>query len=159
MIRTGNFLETPFTDVISSLQRQGATGTLTCTAGGYEKTVCLKSGQVIFAASQDMRDRLGEIMVATGQITRSQLERALELHRKSAGIKKIGAVMVENGFVTPKDLFNGLKHQVRSIIHGLILLTEGTFRFTEALPPDVIPLQINMEELLREVIQQVKKSR
>jgi Domain of unknown function (DUF4388) len=65
--------------------------------------------------------------------------------------------MVENGFVTPKDLFNGLKHQVKSILLSLILLTEGTFRFAEALPPDVIPLQINMEELLREVIQQMKK--
>jgi len=159
MARTGNFLETPFSDVVVSLQQQAATGTLTCAAGGYEKSVCLKSGQIIFATSQDVRDRLGEIMVATGKITRSQLEKALDLHKKSAGLKKIGAVMVENGFVTPKDLFNGLKHQVRSIIYSLILLTEGAYRFTEVLPPDVIPLQINMEELLREVIQQMKQGR
>lgn len=154
---TGNFLQTPFSDVITSLLQQGATGTLTCTAGSHAKSVCVKSGQIIFATSQDVQDRLGEIMVKTGKISRSQLEKCLTLHNKSAGLKKIGAVMVESGFVTPKDLFIGLKHQVRSIIYSLFLLAEGAYRFTEDLPPDVIPLQINMEELLREVIQQMKQ--
>jgi len=157
--RTGNLQETPFSDVVTSLQQQAATGTLTCSVGDYEKSICLKSGQIIFATSQDVRDRLGEIMVSTGKITRNQLERALELHKNNAGLKKIGAIMVENGFVTPKDLFNGLKHQVRNIIHSLILLNKGTYRFTEVLPADVIPLQIDMEELLREVIHQMKKGR
>jgi hypothetical protein len=96
-------------------------------------------------------------MVRSGKITRSQLERALKLHKKSAGLKKIGAIFVENGFVTPKDLFNGLKLQVRGIIHSLFHLTEGPYRFDERMPADVIPLQINMEELLREVIQQMKQ--
>ena len=156
---TGNFRETPFSDVVMLLQQQAATGTLTCMAGGYEKSVCLKSGHIIFATSQDVRDRLGEIMVSTGKITRRQLDKSLELHAKNAGLKKIGAIMVENGFVTPKDLYNALKYQVRIIIYSLILLTEGTYRFAEILPPDVIPLQIDMEELLRDVIHQMKQGR
>jgi len=96
-------------------------------------------------------------MVKNGKITRSQLERSLDLHRKSAGLKKIGAIFVENGFISPKELFNGLKLQVRGIIHSLFLLTEGTYQFEERLPADTIPLQINMEDLLRDVIQQMKQ--
>jgi len=154
---TGNLTETPFSDVITDLRLQTATGTLTCGAGTGARSVYVKSGQIIFATSNDERDRLGEVMVAAGKITRSQLERALSLHQKSAGLKKIGAIFVENGFVTPKDLFNGLKLQVRGIIHHLFLLTEGPYQFDERMPADVIPLQINMEELLREVIEQMKQ--
>jgi len=156
---TGNLIETPFTDVITVLRQQKATGTLTCGSGIAARSVYVKSGQIIFATSQSERDRLGEVMVADGKITRSQLERALSLHKKSAGLKKIGAIFVENGFVTPKDLFNGLKLQVRGIIRQLFLMTEGPYQFDEVMPPEVIPLQINMEELLKEVIEQMKQEK
>jgi hypothetical protein len=154
---SGNLNETPFSDVIAKLCQQEATGTLTCRAKGTEKSVYLKNGQIIFSTSKDENDRLGEIMVKNGRITRSQLERSLDLHRKSAGLKKIGAIFVENGFISPKELFNGLKLQVKGIIYSLFLLTEGTYQFEERLPADTIPLQINMEDLLRDVIQQMKQ--
>lgn len=154
---SGNLIETPFSDVIAVLRQQKATGTLTCGSGSNEKSLYVKNGNIIFATSKDENDRLGEIMVKNGQITRIQLERALKLHQNSAGLKKIGAIFVENGFVSPKDLFNGLKLQVRAIILSLFLLTEGPYNFIEQLPADVIPLQIDMEDVLREVIQQMKQ--
>jgi hypothetical protein len=159
MSLTGNFKETPFSVVVAALSQQGATGTLICVAGRFEKSVYLKSGQIVFAASKDESDRLGETMVRVGMITRSQLSKTLELHQKSMGLKKIGAVMVEHGFVTPKELFNGLKHQVRGILRGLLLLTEGTYSFKETIPRDIIPLQISMDELMREAAQPVKRDK
>ncbi len=154
---SGNLIETPFSDVIAVLRQQKATGTLTCGTGPDEKSLYVKNGHIIFATSKDERDRLGEIMMKNGKITRGQLDRALKMHQNSAGLKKIGAIFVEQGFVSPKDLFNGLNTQVRAIIHSLFLLTEGPYNFEERLPADVIPLQINMEELLRDVIQQMKQ--
>jgi hypothetical protein len=154
---TGNFIETPFSQVVTALRRQSATGTLICAAERYEKSVYLKSGQIIFAASKDERDRLGETMVRAGMITQSQLRKTLELHRTSPVNKKIGSVMVEQGFVTPKELFNGLKFQVREILRGLLLLTEGAYRFEESIPRDIIPLQINMDDLMREAAQQAQR--
>ncbi len=154
---SGNLLETPFSDVIAVLRLQKATGTLVCGSGETEKSVYVKNGQIIFATSKDERDRLGETLVKNGKITRSQLERALILHKKNAGLKKIGAIFVENGFVSPKDLFNGLKLQVRGIIHSLFVTTDGPYQFQERMPDHVIPLQIDMEELLREVIEQMKQ--
>ena len=156
---SGNLSTTPFSDVIAVLRQQGATGTLTCVKGTSARSVYVKGGQIIFATSTDERDRLGEVMVADGKITRSQLERALSLHQKSAGLKKIGAIFVENAFVTPKDLFNRLKLQVRGIIRYLFLMTEGSYQFEERMPANVIPLQINMEELLRDIIEQMKKGK
>ncbi len=156
---SGNLSDTPLTDVISILRLQKATGTLTCRAGDVEKCIYVQGGQIIFATSKEERDRLGEVLVREGKITRPQLERSLQTHRKSAGVKKIGAIFVESGYVSPKDLFNGLKTQVRTIIHSLFLLHEGSYHFEEQLPSDVIPLPINMEEVLRDVIQQMKRAK
>ncbi len=156
---SGNLSQTPLTDILSTLRQQKATGTLTCDTDTGAKCLYVQDGQIIFATSKDEHDRLGEVMVREGKITRAQLERALQTHQKSAGIKKIGAIFVENGYVSPKDLFNGLKVQVRTIISSLFLLNEGAYRFDERLPPDVIPLPLNMEELLREIIQHMKNTK
>lgn len=154
---SGNFSETPFTDILTVLRLQKATGTLVCEVEGAEKQVFVKSGQIIFASSHEERDRLGETMVKMGMIDRAQLNKALAMHKKSSGLKKIGAIFVELGYVAPKDLFAGLKQQVRNILHSLFSVEEGAYQFTENIPSDVIPLQINIEELLREVIQQMKE--
>jgi hypothetical protein len=154
---SGNFQETCLADVLEVLRLQKATGTLVCRCSGTEKSVHVQQGKIIFAASTDPQDRLGEILVKSGKLRQDHLDAVLQLHRKNAGLKKIGALLVENGFVSPKDLFNGLKLQVKGIIHGLFLRDDGEYRFEERLPSDVIPLQLNMEELVQEVIQQMKK--
>jgi len=154
---SGNFSETPFSDIITVLRLQKATGALACSVSGVRKTVYVKNGQIVFANSTDEKDRLGEVFVKAGMINRDQLASALELHKKSSGLRKTGAILVEMGFLSPKDLFSGLKQQVRGILHSLFIVEEGEFEFSEELPSEVIPLSIDIGELLREVIQQLKE--
>ena len=153
---SGNFSETPFSDIITVLRLQKANGTLACMVSGTEKHVYVKQGQIVFASSRDEKDRLGEVLITMGMIDRGQLNRALEVHRKDRGLKKIGAIFVELGYLAPKDLFNGLKQQVRSILHSLFVIEEGAYDFSEDIPAEVIPLSIDIGELLREVIEQLK---
>ena len=154
---SGRFQETTFFDVLEILRLHKATGTIVCVHDRVEKSVCVKNGQVIFASSTDIQDRLGEVLVKAGKISRSQLEKVLQLHQKSAGLIKIGALFVENGYLTPKDLFNGLKLQVNQILHSVLTWNTGEYRFEERLPDNVIPLVINIEDLLRDAKRQSKK--
>lgn len=154
---SGNFSETPFSDIITVLRLQKATGALVCSVCGFQKNVYVKNGQIVFARSTDEKDRLGEVFVNAGMVNPDQLNSALEIHAKSSGLKKIGAILVELGYLSPKDLFNGLKQQVRGILRSLFIVDEGEYEFTEDLPADVIPLSIDIGELLREVIQQLKE--
>ena len=77
---SGKFSVTSFSDVIAVIRQQQATGTLVCISKGMEKTVVVKQGQIIFASSRDERDRLGEILVQAGKLTRQQLNSALDVH-------------------------------------------------------------------------------
>jgi len=153
----GNIQATPLADILEGLRQMKATGTLTLKNRGMTKYIYFRAGQIVFAASTDVNDRLGEILIKCCKLSREHLEHALRLSKKSAGLKKLGALLVENGFVTPKDLFIGLKTQVKDIIFSLFLWSEGEYRFEEQLPSDIIQLQINIKELITEIIKRIKQ--
>lgn len=154
---SGTIQVTPLPDILEHLRQTKATGTLTVRGGVVAKSIYLKGGQIVFAASTDSGDRLGETLVRCCNLSRENLDRALALSNKSAGLKKLGAILVENGFLTPKDLFSGLKTQVKEIIYGLFLWNDGDYRFEERLPADVIQLQINIQDLIAEIIERIKR--
>jgi len=154
---SGNIQDVPLPAILQELQQGKATGTLIVRSSSVEKSIQIKNGQIIFATSTDGQDRLGEMLVRTGMLSRENLEAALKEYQKHAGIKKIGAILVEHGFISPKNLFTGLKTQVKDIIYSLFLLDSAEYRFEERLSPDVIQLQINLQELITEIIERIKR--
>lgn len=62
--------------------------------------------------------RLGELLVATGQLTRRQLEDVLE--RQKSSTKKIGELLVESGYVQPHQVDQGLKLQQKLVTAALV---------------------------------------
>ena len=154
---SGNIKETSLPDVLEGLKAMRTTGTLVVQSGDLKKSVYVDDGKIVFASSSDNADRLGEVMIRAGKLTREDLEAALQISKRLAGFKKFGAILVENKFVSPADLFSGLKLQVKEIITSLLLLDEGTYQFDPKLPPDIIPLQINLQEIVQELIQRMQK--
>jgi hypothetical protein len=155
---SGKIQVTPLPDVLEQLRQSNATGTLTVRSKDILKCIYVKDGQIVFATSSGIHDRLGEILVKTGKLKRENLDHALKLFKNGAGLKKLGAILVENGLVAPKDLFSALRIQVKDIIFSLFLLTEGEYFFVESLPSDIIQLQIGFEDLISEIIQRMKQT-
>jgi len=154
---SGNIKSTPLSDILEDLRQRKATGTLTLRRGNVEKSIHVKDGQIIFATSTEARDRLGESLVRAGKISKQNFEHALQLYKKHGGLKKMGAILVESGMVPPKELFSGLKIQVKDIIFSLFLWPDGNYLFDARLPSDVIQLQINFSELITELIAKMRK--
>ena len=69
-------------------------------------------------ASASEKLRLGEILVATGQVTRGQLENVLERQRVSK--KKIGELLVEAGYIKPQQVDQGLRLQQQLVTAALV---------------------------------------
>jgi hypothetical protein len=155
---SGRLSAVPLPDILDFLRKQRSTGVLNVRGpDGAVKCVYLKDGEFTFATSSDPRDRIGETLVRAGMLSQENLDRALLLYNKTLGIKKLGAVLVENGFISPQELFGGLKLQVKDIIYGMFLWREGDYGFEARLPPDAIRLRFDFQELLAEVIQRIKK--
>ncbi len=154
---SGNIRDIPLPVILQDLHEKKATGAVMVRNGGVEKCVYLRDGEIVFATSTDGNDRLGEMLVRAGLLTRERLEASLKIYRDHAGIKKIGAILVENGFVSPRDLFAGLKTQVKDILTSLFLWEDAEFRVEDRLPPDVIQLQFSLPDLIAEIIERIKR--
>jgi hypothetical protein len=62
--------------------------------------------------------RLGEILVATGQVTRDQLEDVLNRQKRSK--KKIGDLLIEAGYVQPHQIDRSLRLQQKLVTAALV---------------------------------------
>lgn len=127
-----------------------ATGRLVLARADGVQRVFLRNGAVVFAASSRDCDRLGEVLLARGMITREQFEESLR--QVLATGRRLGLVLVRTGAITARELFRGLHIQVREIVLSLVPSEEGTCRFLEGLPEgeDVPNLRLPIPGLLFE---------
>jgi len=151
---TGNLNNLYLSEILEHLQSTRATGILTLTKGHQLKSIFLKEGQIVFASSNLESERLGEMLLQAGKLSRQQYEQSVDALKNTG--KRQGAVLVELGFLTPKELFEGLKYQVMEILYSTFLWQEAQYRFVPGeLPRRVIPIQIDSATLIAEVIKRV----
>lgn len=153
---TENLDKVYLSEILEHLQSTRATGILTLEQDNRVKSIYLKEGQIVFASSNLEADRLGEMLLRAGKLSYQQHEGSVKM-LKTTG-KRLGAVLVELGFLTPKGLFEGLKYQVLEILYSLFLWKEGRYRFAPGeLPRQVIPLEIELLTLITEAIKRIEQ--
>lgn len=136
--------------VLQEINAAGASGILSVTARDFKKNIYIKRGEAVFASSTFTGDRLGEMLVKAGKISDRELADAAALITSKG--KRFGAILVELGYLSPKNLFWGVKYQVKEIILSLFGLEYGTYEFCEGCMPEeeVITLKMKMQDLINE---------
>lgn len=152
---TGNIKDVSLVKLLVYLNRNRKTGTLSLRTPVFTKEIYLNAGDAIFASSTYEDDRLGEMLLKADKITVEQYDRAVEVLKASK--KRLGAILVELGYLTPKDLFWGVKYQVKEIIHSMFLLEEAEYEFREGQIPtqEVITLKMSMGNLIYEGVKKI----
>ena len=142
------FLTMP--ELFRALFVRKATGQFVACRGETVKKVYFKSGFVLYATSNLTADRLGDILLARGMITRDQFEESAR--QVLATGRKQGTVLVQIGALAPKDLFRGLIAQVRQIVVSLCGWDGGSWRFLDGLPPqeEIVSLRLHPAGLIFE---------
>lgn len=144
----------PLQDLIAFLGQARWTGVLRLAAPGLERMLTLKEGEVRSAASDSVSDRIGEVMVRLGYVTRAQLEQVLS----DAPPSRVGKAMVERGFLKAHDLYKCLQEQITEIFHGMMLAKDGTFMLIDQELDEkslVHNLSLSMQGLLMDSIRKI----
>lgn len=154
--QTGKLSQVPLPRLLAKLNREKVTGALSVSSGNFLKKIYYKDGSAIFASSNFEDDRLGEMLVKAGKITVEQYDRSVEILKKTG--KRQGGILVELGYITPKDLFWGVKYQVREIIYSIFLFEKGDYEFTatENIPDEVITLRMSTGNLIYEGVKRIE---
>ena len=151
----GSLREYSLPKILTDLHRKRATGTLAVSTPNFTKKAYLVKGDAVFAASSYEDDRLGEMLLKAGKITVEQYDKSVEILKRTK--KRQGAILVELGYLTPKDLFWGVKYQVKEIIYSLFQLEDGECEFIEDDVPtdEVITLKMSMGNLIHEGVKRI----
>ncbi len=141
-------------DLIWALSRARQTGVLKVRRENITKTLYVQEGRIVFAASGDPNDRLGEMLLRRGTVTLEQLEEGLT--RLDTG-KRLGTLLVEAGSLTAEQLVDAVLDQVKSVVLDLLTWERGEYDFAQGHLPthEAITLQMKTSELLLEAIRNI----
>lgn len=152
---SGRLKDKDLITVLIYLNGNKKTGILNLIRNDQARSVYLKEGEIIFAQSRYIDDRLGEMLLKNGKITLDQYERSLE--ELSKGKKKLGTILVQLGYIPPADLVWSVKYHAKEIIVSTFSWIDGQYEFTEGESPgeELITLHMGMSNLILEGIKRI----
>jgi hypothetical protein len=122
----GSLSESSLPELLASISRSKETGILNFHDAGRWKAIYFKEGRIIYAMSNAQDDRLGEFLIKTGKVTVRQFLEASKLIQPD---KKLGAVLVEQGIISPDDLFVAIHRHAEAVVYSLFDWIRGEYEF------------------------------
>lgn len=135
-------------DIFQILSLSKKTGKLTLTRREGTGVIVFKKGQIIYAASDSVRDTLGNILVCRKLITESTLMAALEAQHRSPDGKRLGTILVEMGYLTKETLEQIIRQQIEKVIYEFLTWKSGFFKFELMDVPDGDEVEVDAKDFL-----------
>jgi hypothetical protein len=121
-------------DIFQLIGLQRKTGILMLTNDKDREsvTVTFESGMVVMADSSQRRleDRLGNVLVKQGKLSRERLEDALATQKQT--LQRLGHILAASSAITTRDLRDALQVQVAQIVFRVFRWRDGRYQFTAA---------------------------
>ncbi|MBI1950971.1 MAG: DUF4388 domain-containing protein [Acidobacteria bacterium] len=138
--------------LIAALHLDEFEGALRLTLPEATRVLYFKRGEIASAASNAEPDRLANILIGEGRLDSEQLDLA---RKKLQPGESLGKTLIDMGFLTPSELLQGARHQVRLIVVSSFRATSGTYELVPGpLPPEVTSLGINTRRLIFDCLQE-----
>jgi hypothetical protein len=125
---TGKLKALSISDVLEFLRVLNRCGVLILSDGSREVSLGVREGKILWATSTGPEGSPAHCLLREGQITRDQFEVVVE--RENQG-ERVNRALIELGILTPKDLWEALRSQARSIVLELFAWERGEFLFRE----------------------------
>ena len=141
----------PLPELVEFLSRRSVTGSLTCERGAVRKTIYLREGNAVGAASTDPREFLGQLLINFGHIDEEQLAKAFRTQQETR--IRLGKVLAMVGLVQPRVLRDVLSIKIRETLLDVFRWETGVFRVDEEPPPaadDELGVAVPLADILKE---------
>lgn len=141
----------PVSDLLAMLQGQTKTGILKINHEQENVILHLYDGQLVHAYSESSppQERLGEILVRRGALTRARLESVLFCH--TASPLRFGEILTSGDVVTFEELEGALVEQVQGLFNRVFEMRGASFHFEPGLPDvEENRARLNLMQLLLE---------
>src|SRR5437870_8273022 len=119
-------------DIFQLIGLQRKTGILTLNNEKENVTVTFENGMVVMAdqTSKRLEDRLGNVLVKQGKLSRERLDEALQTQK--ATLQRLGHVLVAQNYITAKDLKDAIQVQISQSVFKVFRWRDGEYHFAPA---------------------------
>lgn len=147
--------ETALPEMLYTVDRFQVPGVIEARGGDLVKEVYIREGNVVHATSSDREDSLGSYLQRTGKITAEQFAETMRVRADSK--KRYGEILIEQGLISPAELFDAIRKQIESIVWSLFYWQEGEVRFRigSFQTPGGIRIQLPMRQV---ILQGIKRA-
>jgi hypothetical protein len=151
VLLAGDLSGFPLADFIGFAHQSRLTGLLHVASAEAERAIAFKGGEVRGSRSSVIAERIGEVALRLGFITRPQLEQVVGEQRL------LGKALVEHGFLTSDDLWKCFHEQITAVFHAILLLPSGIFWLLDEDQPDLtsVPQAVSTQALLMDGIRRI----
>jgi len=148
----GNLKEFSLPNVFQLVKMSAKTGCLTLTRDEEEGRVYFRNGQICYASQTPQSMPLGERLVKAGKISGKQLKTALAEQRISADAGRLGAILVERGYIDKPTLEEAVREQIEDVTFNFFSWPDGEFGFAahESMDEEDVFIQMNVENVIME---------
>ncbi|MDZ4723507.1 MAG: DUF4388 domain-containing protein [candidate division Zixibacteria bacterium] len=134
MSLSGNLKTVAFPDILQLLATGKKTGILECRTNTRQKEVAFKDGNITYASSvNSSEDLLGQMLLKRGRISKTDLERAILLHKQTG--RQLGTTLMDMNLFEKQEVGECLKLQIEETVYNLFSWREGDFIFHEGASP------------------------
>jgi len=140
----GDLQTMPLPDLLQFMGLGRKTGVLTVECGLRRKRVAFEDGRAVFCSSGDVKEHLGQHLLARTTLTEAQLAEALREQEKTG--RRLGEILISRGLLSAKDLETVLARKVADSLYDLFTWQRGAFSFAEGpVPIELQPIRVEMD--------------
>lgn len=152
MLLQGSLKEFSLPNIFQLVKMSAKTGALTIRRDKEWGRVFFRDGLIHYAFSVPQSLPLGERLVNAGSITPAQLKQALAKQKKTPEAARIGAILLELGFVDREGLEAVVREQIQDAAFDFFAWSDGEFEFTadEVATDQDILVEMNVENVIME---------
>jgi len=112
-------------------------GALISETAGAKRLVYFERGYLVGAKSELVAERLGEVIVGEGGVTREQLEEATRFIRSG---RKLGRILVELGYLKSGQIETYVRRQIIRIASAILTSNSQRLAFSTVIPVEAVTL-------------------
>ncbi len=134
-------------DLLKGMNHRRWSGMVFIDSGHGVKRLFFNCGELVFASSDLIDDRLGEVIFRNDRISLDQLTKfAVQVDRKT----KFGQVLLRSGDFAHVDLWNALKAQVNEIFRGIFLIERCYIEVQDGVAPVQVTFEFGTDAMLEQ---------
>lgn len=151
----GDLRQTALPEMLAIIHQARVAGVIEAVLGDVTKRIFLENGYVVHASSSDLADSLGGYLRRVGRLSEGDFRAAMA--KRASGGRRLGELLIEQGTLSPAQVFQAIREHVEAIVWSLFAWEEGdvTFKIGAIDARELVRIQIPLRQV---IVQGVKRA-